>query len=169
MGLVQRSSGRAAALGQPLIQKREQTRPGRLDRWGKEYASFHHSLCENSAKIEGVSKTTSFVQGDACALPFPDEHFDAVTNNYCYHNIPSKDRQAIILETLRILKKGGTFAIHDEFTKRKYGDTAQLVQKLQNLGYEKVELLDTSDGLFMTRQETRPLCLVGSALLVGKK
>lgn len=109
------------------------------------------------------------MQDDACALPFPDEHFDAVTNNYCYHNIPSKDRQAIILENLRILKKGGTFAIHDEFTKRKYGDTAQLVQKLQDLGYEKVELLDTSDGLFMTRQEARPLCLVGSALLVGKK
>ena len=140
-----------------------------LDRWGKEYASFNKKLCEDNAKAEGVGNNTSFVQGDACKLDFPDEHFDAVTSNYCYHNIPSSNRQAIILETLRVLKKGGTFAIHDEFTKNKYGDTSVLVKKLKDMGYEKVELLDTSDGLFMTRKEARPLCLVGSALLVGKK
>ncbi len=92
-----------------------------------------------------------------------------MTSNYCYHNIPSRDRQAIILETLRVLKKGGTFAIHDEFTKSKYGDTEQLVKKLRDMGYEKVELLDASDGLFMTRKEARLLCLIGSVLMVGKK
>ena len=109
------------------------------------------------------------MRGDACKLDFPDEKFDAVTSNYCYHNIPGKNRQEIILETLRVLKKGGVFAIHDEFTKSKYGDTSLLVKKLQDMGYEKVELLDTSDGLFMTRKEAKSLCLVGSGLLVGKK
>ena len=140
-----------------------------LDRWGKEYASFNKPLCEKNAVIEGVSENTSFVRGDACKLDFPDEKFDAVTSNYCYHNIPGKNRQEIILETLRVLKKGGVFAIHDEFTKSKYGDTSLLVKKLQDMGYEKVELLDTSDGLFMTRKEAKSLCLVGSGLLVGKK
>ncbi len=76
-----------------------------LDRRGREYASFNKSLCQNNAKAEGVSERTSFVQGDACKLDFPDEHFDAVTSNYCYHNIPSRNRQEIILETLRVLKK----------------------------------------------------------------
>ena len=140
-----------------------------LDRWGKEYASFNKPLCENNAKAEGVEKNTSFLQGDACHLGFPDEHFDAITSNYCYHNIPSKDRQSIILESLRVLKKGGSFAIHDEFTRSKYGDTGLLVKKLQDMGYEKVELIDTTEGLFMTAKEAGPLGLKGSCLLVGRK
>ena len=140
-----------------------------LDRWGKEYASFNKPLCEKNARIEGVGERTRFLQGDACKLDFPDESFDAVTSNYCYHNIPSRDRQDIILETLRVLKKGGVFVIHDEFTRSKYGNTDLLLQKLREMGYEKVELLDTSDGLFMTRKESLPLGLAGSGLLVGIK
>lgn len=140
-----------------------------LDRWGKEYASFSKSLCLANARAEGVEDITSFVHGDACKLNFPDEQFDAVTSNYCYHNIPSRDRQAIILETLRVLKKGGTFAIHDYFTKGKYGDIDQLVKKLKDMGYEKVELLDTDDGLFLTRKEAGSVALTGSKLLVGIK
>ncbi|WP_329887479.1 class I SAM-dependent methyltransferase [Pseudoramibacter faecis] len=77
-----------------------------IDRWGKEYASFNKPLCENNAKAESVSNV-SFTRGDATKLDFPDESFDAVTSNYVYHNIPSKDRQVILLETLRMLKKGG--------------------------------------------------------------
>ena len=140
-----------------------------LDRWGREYASFNKALCESNAEIEGVGDNTEFVQGDAVKLDYPDETFDAVTSNYCYHNIPSRDRQKLILETLRVLKKGGTFAIHDEFIRSKYGDTSRLVNTLKEMEYEKVELLDTSDGLFMTRKEAKSLFLVGSGLLVGKK
>ena len=159
----------SAALTIACAKKNPQGRMVGLDRWGKEYASFNKPLCESNAKIEGVSDTTSFVQGDACRLDYPDESFDAVTSNYCYHNIPSRDRQAIILETMRVLKKGGVFAIHDEFTRSKYGDTNLLVKKLKDLGYEKVELLDTTEGLFMTHKEAAPLGLAGSGLLVGIK
>lgn len=140
-----------------------------LDRWGKEYASFSKTLCENNAKIEGVLKNTAFVKGDACKLDFADETFDAVVSNYCYHNIPAKDRQAILLESLRVLKKGGIFVIHDWFIKSKYGDMQKFLQKLRDMGYEKVELLDTTTGLFMTPNEARMLCMKGSALLIGKK
>ena len=49
-------------------------------------------------------------------------HFDAVTSNYVYHNITGADKQALLLETLRILKKGGTFAIHDLMSPGRYGD-----------------------------------------------
>ena len=140
-----------------------------LDRWGKEYASYNKPLCEKNAEAEGVSECTSFIKGDACHLDFPNETFDAVTSNYCYHNILSRNRQDLILETLRVLKKGGTFAIHDEFTKGKYGDIQKLVEKLNDMGYEKVEFFDTTDGLFMTKKEAIPLCLAGSGLLVGKK
>lgn len=138
-----------------------------IDRWGKEYASFSKPLCENNAKAEGVTNVT-FSQGNACRLDFDDETFDAVTSNYVYHNIPSNDRQAILLETLRVLKKGGTFAIHDIFSRSKYGDMQEFVKKLKDMGYEKVELID-STGRFMTKQEAKWMALDGSALLVGRK
>ncbi len=138
-----------------------------IDRWGKEYASFNKPLCESNAGAERV-KNVTFERGDACKLDFPDECFDAVTSNYVYHNIPSNDRQTILLETLRVLKKGGVFALHDIFSKVKYGDMQAFVKKLKDIGYEKVELID-STGRFMTKWESIWMELAGSALLVGKK
>ena len=138
-----------------------------VDRWGKEYASFSRQLCETNAKAEGV-RNVRFEQGDAVKLPFPDQSFDAVTSNYVYHNIPG-DRQAYLLETLRTLKKGGTFAIHDIFSKAKYGDMQEFLKKLRDMGYEKAELINTADGMFMTSQEAAWMALSGSGLLVGRK
>ena len=159
----------SAALTIACAKRNPQARMIGLDRWGVEYASFSKQLCESNARAEGVEDRVSFVQGDALKLNYPDGTFDAVTSNYCYHNIPSRDRQAILLETLRTLKKGGVFAIHDEFSKSKYGDMTQLVRKLQAMGYERVEFLDTTDGRFMTPREASMLGLHGSGLLVGKK
>lgn len=140
-----------------------------IDRWGAEYASFSKKLCEDNAMVEGVSERTVFAQGDALKLDFPDESFDAVTSNYVYHNIPSRDRQTILLETLRVLKKGGSFAIHDIFSKSKYGDMQAFVRKLRDMGYEQVELIPTDSGRFMTPWEAKWMALSGSAILVGKK
>ena len=139
-----------------------------IDRWGKEYASFSLPLCEKNAAAEGV-KNASFQRGNAVKLDFPDESFDAVTSNYVYHNITGADKQALLLETLRVLKKGGTFAIHDLMSPRRYGDMQVFVQKLRDMGYERVELIDTTDGSFMTPKEARRLMLRGSTLLVGRK
>lgn len=139
-----------------------------IDRWGKEYASYSRQLCERNARAEKVDNT-SFQRGNAMKLDFEDETFDAVTSNYVYHNIMTKDRQTILLETLRVLKKGGVFAIHDSFSKSKYGNMQAFVEKLKAMGYEKVELIDTADGKFMTKFESIWMELYGSALLVGKK
>ena len=138
-----------------------------IDCWGKEYASFSKALCESNAKAEGVSHI-SFQQGDATHLDFPEETFDAVVSNYVYHNIPG-DRQKYLLETLRTLKKGGTFALHDIFSKSKYGDMQTFVKKLKEMGYRQVELIDTTDGKFMKRSEAGWMALSGSALLTGRK
>jgi ubiquinone/menaquinone biosynthesis C-methylase UbiE len=139
-----------------------------IDRWGKEYASFSKTLCESNAEAEGVANV-SFEQGDATRLGFDDETFDAVTSNYVYHNIPSRDRQAILLETLRTLKKGGTFAIHDIMSKSKYGDIQSFAKKLKDMGYEDVRLVDTTSGMFMNKFEATWMGLSGSAILMGKK
>ena len=139
-----------------------------IDRWGKEYASFNKPLCESNAQAESAPNT-EFRRGDALKLDFADESFDAVTSNYVYHNIPSNDRQKILLETLRVLKKGGVFALHDIFSKARYGDMHAFVQKLRAMGYEQVELIDTTNGMFMSPAEARWMALSGSALLVGRK
>ncbi len=138
-----------------------------IDRWGKEYASFNQSLCESNAKAEGVSNV-SFRRGDATDLDFPNECFDAVVSNYVYHNIPG-DRQTYLLETLRVLKKGSSFAIHDIFSKSKYGDMQAFVKKLKDMGYADVRLIDTTDGTWITKWESVWMELAGSALLIGRK
>ena len=138
-----------------------------IDRWGKEYASYNKPLCESNARAEGVNNV-SFQRGDATHLDFPDESFDAVVSNYVYHNIPG-DRQAYLLETLRVLKKGGMFAIHDIFSKSRYGDMQAFVKKLKDMGYADVRLIDTTDGTWITKWESVWMELAGSALLIGKK
>ena len=75
----------------------------------------------------------------------------------------------LLLETLRVLKKGGTFAIHDLMSERRYGDMQAFIQKLREMGYERVELIDTTTGKFMTPKEAKRLMLHGSTLLVGRK
>lgn len=139
-----------------------------IDRWGKEYASFNKPLCEQNARAEGVTNT-SFRQGDALHLDFPDESFDAVTSNYVYHNIMGADKQECLRETLRVLKKGGAFALHDIMSRNRYGDMKAFVAQLRAEGYEKVELIDTTNGMFMSRREAMLMNLSGSTLLVGRK
>ncbi len=139
-----------------------------VDRWGKEYASFSKRLCQQNAEAEGVSNIR-FQKGDATHLDFQDETFDAVTSNYVYHNIPAKNRQDLLLETLRTLKKGGSFAIHDIFSVSKYGDMQGFIDKLRSMGYQEINLISTTDGMFMSRTEATWMALSGSALLTGRK
>ena len=42
-------------------------------------------------------------------------------------------------------------------------------EKLRRMGYEKVELIDTTNGMFMSRGEAKLMGLSGSTLLAGKK
>ena len=139
-----------------------------IDRWGREYASFNQQLCESNSDAEGIDNT-EFHQGNACKLDYTDEYFDAVTSNYVYHNITGVNKQELLRETLRVLKKGGTFAIHDIMSKSRYGDMQEFINELYDEGYEVVELIDTTDGMFMTKGEAVVLGLSGSSLLVGKK
>jgi len=139
-----------------------------VDYWGKEYASFSKPLCESNAVAEGV-ENVFFAKGNAIKLNFADETFDAVTSNYVYHNISVPDRKKLLEETLRVLKKGGVFAIHDIMSKSKYGDMQDFVNDLKRRGFEKVELIDTTNGIFMSPMESKRLMLSGSMLLIGKK
>ena len=139
-----------------------------IDYWGAAYG-YGRAMCEKNAASEGVAARCVFKHGDANKLDFPDESFDAVVSNYVYHNIMGSDKRALLLETLRVLKKGGVFAIHDLMEPSRYGDMDEFLRKLREDGFQEAQLLPTADGSFMTPWEGKTLFLSGSALLVGRK
>lgn len=139
------------------------------DIWSGSYKTvFSQALCENNAKSEGVSNVR-FEKGSALKLPFEDESFDAVTSNYVYHNIVGKNKQKLLLETFRVLKKGGTFTIHDIMNKKSYGDMNKFIEELKAEGFSYVQMIDITNGKFMSRKEAVFIGLKGSTLLVGRK
>ena len=63
---------------------------------------------------KGVAGNIRFVQADAEALPFPDNHFDVITIAFGLRNVTHKD--AAIRSMLRVLKPGGRLLVL-EFSK----------------------------------------------------
>lgn len=62
----------------------------------------------------GVAGNVRFVQADAEALPFPDNHFDCITIAFGLRNVTHKDRA--LASMLRVLKPGGRLLVL-EFSK----------------------------------------------------
>ena len=158
----------SGALSIAVAKRNPKARVVGIDRWGAEYASFSKNLCERNAHAEGLNNT-SLMQGDATALPFEDETFDAVTSNYVYHNITGANKQDLLRETLRVLKPGGTFAIHDIMSPARYGDMDMFCAKLRGEGFRDVRIIRTDNGAFMSKAESTLMMLRGSSLLVGTK
>ena len=139
-----------------------------IDYWGAAYG-YGQAMCEKNAASEGVGSQCTFQHGDANRLDFPDESFDAVVSNYVYHNITGADKHELLLETLRVLKKGGVFALNDEMKPRMYGDMEAFAQRLRDMGYQEVRLIDTAKEAFGSRRRAALMMLGDSRLLVGRK
>lgn len=74
---------------------------------GVDFSAKAIRFCQENHRIDGLS----FVHGDAEALPFGDESFDAIINvesSHCYGSMP-----AFLLEVRRILRPGGHFLFAD--------------------------------------------------------
>ena len=106
-----------------------------IDYWGAAYG-YGQIMCERNSASEGVAARCRFQHGDANHLDFTDESFDAVVSNYVYHNINRADKRTLLMETLRVLKKGGVFALNDEMKPRMYGDMEEFAQELRDMGYQ---------------------------------
>jgi len=139
-----------------------------IDYWGSAYG-YGQAMCEKNAASEGVAARCRFQHGDANKLDFPDESFDAVVSNYVYHNITGADKRALLQETLRVLKKGGVFALNDEMKHHMYGDMEAFAQELRDIGYEDVRLIDTAQEAFGSRRRAAMMMLGDSRMLVGRK
>ena len=139
-----------------------------IDYWGAAYG-YGQIMCERNAAGEGVAARCRFQHGDANHLDFPDESFDAVVSNYVYHNINRADKRTLLMETLRVLKKGGVFALNDEMKPRMYGDMEEFAQELRDMGYQEVRLVDTAGEVFGSHRRAAMMMLGYSRLLVGRK
>lgn len=139
-----------------------------IDPWPKG-ADKGHRRCKRNAAAEGVGNV-AFEQGSAIALDFDDGTFDAVVSNYFYHKVSNKyNKQDLITESLRVLKKGGTFVIHDIMNPKHFGDLEQLRSRLLAMGYERVDIVDTTDGTFLSPGNAKLLGLAHSTMLIGTK
>ena len=139
-----------------------------MDYWGAVY-NYSKALCEKNAASEGVASRCVFRHGDANHLDFPDESFDAVISNYVYHNVMGADMHKLLLESLRVLKKGGVFALNDDMKPKLYGDMDVFAQKLREMGYQDVRLIDTAEEAFGSHRRAAMMMLGSSRLLVGRK
>ena len=139
-----------------------------LDYWGAMY-NYSQAVCEKNAASEGVGKQCTFVHGDANKLDLPDERFDAVISNYVYHNIMGADKHALLLESLRVLKKGGVFVLHDNMKPQMYGDMNAFVEKLKGMGFAEVQYVETAETIFGSKQRAAMMMLGNSAMIIGRK
>ena len=124
---------------------------------------------QKNAASEGVATRCRFQHGDAHQLDFPDDTFDAVVSNYVYHNITGADKQALLRETLRVLKPGGVFALNDDMKPRMYGDMEAFAQDLREAGFQEVRLVDTATEVFGSQRRAAMMMLGESRMLVGRK
>ena len=139
-----------------------------IDYWGVDFG-YNQAMCEKNAASEGVAARCRFQHGDANKLDFPDESFDAVVSNYVYHNIMGSDKRTLLLETLRVLKKGGVFALNDDMKPKMYGDMETFAQELRDMGYEDVHIIDTAQEAFGSRRRAAMMMLGDSRMLAGRK
>lgn len=67
----------------------------------------HVELADLHLAANGLK--AKFVQGDAEAMPFPDDSFDLLSSNGVLHHTP--DIEAALTECRRVLRPGGTFTV----------------------------------------------------------
>ena len=133
---------------------------------------YDKEQCDRNAQLEGVGDRCEFMHGDAKALVFPDETFDALVSNCVYSQIMGKgamDKKSILMESMRVLKKGGVFAIQDYFDREKmFGSIPELMKYMKEQGISEVFYEGGQDHM-LPKAVIRPYCINGTGILWGRK
>ena len=78
-------------------------------------------------------------------------------------------KHALLLESLRVLKKGGVFVLHDNMKPQMYGDMNAFAEKLRGMGFAEVRYVETAEAIFGSKSRAAMMMLGDSAMLVGRK
>jgi len=140
----------AGALAIELAKKFPNSKVWGIDYWGKGW-NYSKEKCERNAKYEGVADLIVFQKGSASNLPFKDGEFDAIVSNFVYHEVrDTRDKRKLINESLRVLKKGGSFSLQDTFNnRRRYGIIEDLLRDIKKWGVQEVNFIDSANEIPM--------------------
>ena len=158
----------AGAIAIELAKKFPESEVCGIDYWGKGW-NYSKQQCEENAKHEGVADRITFQRASASNLPFENGEFDAIVSNFVYHEVrDTRDKRKLINESLRVLKKGGTFSLHDTFKKnRRYGMVEDLISQIKEWGVQQVNFVETTEEITMPKLVKFELKTMG--LLFGIK
>lgn len=100
-----------------------------IDIWNKQDQSGNDPEATlANARLEGVSERVEIVNGDMRAIPFPDDHFDAIVSSLAVHNIyNAEERRKACSEMIRVLKPGGRLALLDFQHVGEYAEALRLL------------------------------------------
>lgn len=141
-----------------------------IDYWGVKW-DYSQRMCRHNAEAEQVADRCTFQQGDANHLDFEDETFDAVVSNFVYHEVnDGRSKEQLLRETLRVLKRGGSFALQDLFGQKSvYGDFQQVVERLRRDAVSEIHYADSGLEIPIPRWMQVPGMLRGVGIIYGKK
>jgi putative AdoMet-dependent methyltransferase len=91
-----------------------------LDPSSRMLALAHEKLGE-CTKIELRQVDQPFL-----AIPYPDDHFDAVVSSYAFHHVPRPRQHDGIREMVRVLEPGGVWVLGDLIFANEYAERATL-------------------------------------------
>jgi SAM-dependent methyltransferase len=153
-----------------LTQTYPQTQVIGLDYWGKNW-EYSKAVCEENAQLAQVAEYVHFVQGDAAALEFEDATFDAVVSNLTFHEVRSAaNKRDVVLEALRVLKPGGSFAFMDYFyDSHYYGPALEFEAFLHSLGLARLALKPLPEVMALPALLRHPKILGKAGLIYGTK
>jgi len=141
-----------------------------IDSWGRDW-QYSQEQCEQNADIECVAEYTKFVRASASSLPFEDNSFDRVVSCLTFHEVkdePEKDR--LLGEALRILKKGGKFVFIDLFADTSvFGTQEQLLGTLKNQGILQPVFMDLGQEIPIPKLLLSSKILGNAMILTGQK
>ncbi len=142
------------------------------DYWGETVFEYDQKECVRNAKIENVIDRMEFKHANAAKLPFDDESMDAIVSNLTFHEVRDfkrGEKHKSFLEALRVLKKGGAFAVQDVFTfKAMYGDFEKLKDTLEKYVSE-LNWIDTNKQMKIPRLLQNPIFLGDIGIFYGIK
>jgi ubiquinone/menaquinone biosynthesis C-methylase UbiE len=153
-----------------IAQRHENAEVISIDYWGKDW-EYSKSVCEKNAQIAKVESRVYFQKGDAAALGFASDTFDAATSNLTFHEVKSAaDKRTVLQEALRVVKPGGVFAFVDYFHDTKYyGKASEFEKYLRDMKLTQLEYKPLQDMIALPTLLKHPKILGKVGIIYGRK